>query len=112
MSQCGGESVRGGAFAEEAVERVEQDVRAEPARQSDLVDGLEHVEPDRHTTSTPDELATRRHWMSGQSRTAWRTDTKKPMTVMSGAVIDSGSTNVSSGVATTPEPKPATPRTA
>ena len=43
---------------------------------------------------------------------AWRNDTKKPITVIMGAVTDSGSTKVSSGVATTPAPKPATPRTA
>jgi len=34
------------------------------------------------------------------------------MNVMSGATVASGSTNAISGVATTPDPKPAAPRTA
>ena len=54
----------------------------------------------------------RRHSISGQSRSAWRIDTKAPRNVMSGAAVDSGSAKTRSGVATTPEPNPATPRTA
>ena len=54
----------------------------------------------------------RRHSIKLPVVHAWRTDTNKPITVIIGAVTDSGSTNVRSGVATTPEPKPATPRTA
>ena len=52
------------------------------------------------------------HRMSCQLRSACRTETRKPRIVMSGAVVVIGSTNASSGVATTPEPNPATPRTA
>ena len=54
----------------------------------------------------------RRHSMRRQSRATWRSDAKKPMTVMSGTVTGSGSTNVRSGVAITPAPKPDTARTA
>ena len=56
--------------------------------------------------------ASERHAMCSQSRSAWRTDTNAPRKVTSGATVDSGSTNAISGVATTPEPKPAAPRTA
>ena len=54
----------------------------------------------------------RRHSTSRQSFTTWRSAWNMPITVMSGTVTGSGSTNVSSGVAMTPAPKPETARTA
>ena len=52
------------------------------------------------------------HAMSGRSIHIWRIETNRPMNVTSGATVDSGRTNAMSGVITTPDPKPAAPRTA